>query len=43
MTDVLHHTSPQIAAAPERTSAPRVQRPAGLCYGGDYNPEQWPR
>ncbi|WP_104045971.1 beta-galactosidase [Arthrobacter sp. ZGTC412] len=43
MTDVLHHAAPQIAAAPERLPAPWVQRPAGLCYGGDYNPEQWPR
>src|SRR5688572_25403658 len=43
MTDVLHRTVPQTAAAPERLPAPWVQRPAGLCYGGDYNPEQWPR
>lgn len=43
MTDVLHRTVPQTAAAPERSPAPWVQRPAGLCYGGDYNPEQWPR
>ncbi len=37
MTDVLQ------APAPRRAPAPWVQRPAGLCYGGDYNPEQWPR
>jgi beta-galactosidase len=37
MTDVLQ------APAPQRAPAPWVQRPAGLCYGGDYNPEQWPR
>ncbi|WP_432245472.1 beta-galactosidase [Arthrobacter sp. G.S.26] len=35
MTDVLQ--------APAPAPAPWVQRPAGLCYGGDYNPEQWPR
>jgi beta-galactosidase len=43
MTDVIHRTAPQTAPAPERSPAPWVQRPAGLCYGGDYNPEQWPR
>jgi beta-galactosidase len=43
MTDVLHRTAPQTGAAPGRMSAPWVRRPAGLCYGGDYNPEQWPR
>lgn len=37
MTDVLQ------APAPGLAPAPWVQRPAGLCYGGDYNPEQWPR
>ncbi|AFR31097.1 beta-galactosidase [Arthrobacter sp. Rue61a] len=37
MTDVLQ------APATQRAPAPWVQRPAGLCYGGDYNPEQWPR
>ncbi|TQS93488.1 beta-galactosidase [Arthrobacter sp. TS-15] len=37
MTDVLQ------APAAQRAPAPWVQRPAGLCYGGDYNPEQWPR
>lgn len=37
MTDVLQRTAPRTAPAPW------VQRPAGLCYGGDYNPEQWPR
>ncbi len=37
MTDVLQ------APATQRAPAPWVQRPAGLCYGGDYNPpEQWP-
>jgi beta-galactosidase len=43
MTDVLHRTAPHPTAAPERMPAPWVRRPAGLCYGGDYNPEQWPR
>jgi beta-galactosidase len=43
MTDVLHRTAPQTGAAPGRMPAPWVRRPAGLCYGGDYNPEQWPR
>ncbi|MEJ1114425.1 beta-galactosidase [Paenarthrobacter sp. CCNWLY172] len=37
MTDVLQ------APATQPAQAPWVQRPAGLCYGGDYNPEQWPR
>jgi len=37
MTDVLQ------APAVQRAPAPWIQRPAGLCYGGDYNPEQWPR
>ncbi|MEK0155777.1 beta-galactosidase [Arthrobacter oryzae] len=37
MTDVLHRTAPRSAPGPW------LQRPAGLCYGGDYNPEQWPR
>ena len=37
MTDVLQ------APATQRAPAAWVQRPAGLCYGGDYNPEQWPR
>ncbi|MFJ6455293.1 beta-galactosidase [Paenarthrobacter sp. NPDC091669] len=37
MTDVLQ------APATQPALAPWVQRPAGLCYGGDYNPEQWPR
>ncbi|WP_104175554.1 beta-galactosidase [Arthrobacter sp. Y81] len=37
MTDVLQRTAPRSAPAPW------LQRPAGLCYGGDYNPEQWPR
>ena len=36
MTDVLQAPRPP-------PPAPWVQRPAGLCYGGDYNPEQWPR
>lgn len=43
MTDVFHRTAPETATAPGRSPAPWVQRPAGLCYGGDYNPEQWPR
>jgi beta-galactosidase len=43
MTDVLHRTARQAEAAPERSPALWVRRPAGLCYGGDYNPEQWPR
>ncbi|HEY8472562.1 MAG TPA: beta-galactosidase [Natronosporangium sp.] len=25
-----------------RTASPLVPRVAGLCFGGDYNPEQWP-
>ncbi|MCU6481703.1 beta-galactosidase [Arthrobacter sp. A2-55] len=37
MTDVLQGTA--TCTAP----AAWPQRPAGLCYGGDYNPEQWPR
>lgn len=37
MTDVLQRT------APRSVPAPWLERPAGLCYGGDYNPEQWPR
>lgn len=37
MTDVLQRPAPRTAPAPW------LRRPAGLCYGGDYNPEQWPR
>jgi beta-galactosidase len=37
MTDVLQRTAAR--SAPGQW----LQRPAGLCYGGDYNPEQWPR
>jgi beta-galactosidase len=43
MTDVLHRNAPRIEPGPGRIPVPWVQRPAGLCYGGDYNPEQWPR
>ena len=41
MTDVL--PTPAGSAAPGRHRPRGCQRPAGLCYGGDYNPEQWPR
>lgn len=37
MTDVLH----QVATGTKE--AAWMESPAGLCYGGDYNPEQWPR
>ena len=37
MTDVHQRTATRSAPAP------RLKRPAGLCYGGDYKPEQWPR